>query len=147
MMKNWFESYYGFSTGNTNNLALGLTISRNSIDNPIYTRRGSAVSLSVKATVPYSLFYPGRDYTAMSLAERSEWIEYHKWKFNAKFFVPLTRDNKLVLMARAEYGFLGYYNKDKRSAFERFYMGGDGTSGYVTSASKWLACAVIPPVR
>lgn len=139
MMKNWFESYYGFSTGNTNNLALGLTISRNSIDNPIYTRRGSAVSLSVKATVPYSLFYPGRDYTAMSLAERSEWIEYHKWKFNAKFFVPLTRDNKLVLMARAEYGFLGYYNKDKRSAFERFYMGGDGTSGYVTSGTEMVS--------
>lgn len=136
MLKNWFESYYGFETGNTNNLALGLTLSRNSIDNPIYTRRGSTVTLSVKATVPYSLFTPGVDYASMSLAERSRWIEYHKWKFNAKFFVPLTRDNKLVLMARADYGFLGYYNRDKRSAFERFYVGGDGTSGYVTSGTE-----------
>lgn len=136
MMKNWFASYYGFETGQTNNLALGLTLSRNSIDNPIYTRRGSAVSLSVKATVPYSLFNPETDYAAMSIEERSKWVEYHKWKFNARFFVPLTRDNKLVLMARADYGFLGYYNKNKRSQFEKFYMGGDGTSGYVTSGTE-----------
>lgn len=136
MLKNWFESYYGFETGNTHNLALGLTLSRNSIDNPIYTRRGSSVSLSVKLTAPYSLFAKNKDYASMSLAERSKWVEYHKWKFNARFFVPLTTDGKLVLMARADYGFLGYYNKDKRSPFERFYVGGDGTSGYVTSGTE-----------
>ena len=35
-----------------------------------------------------------------------------------------------VLMTRVEYGFLGSYNKHKRSPFETFYMGGDGMSGY-----------------
>lgn len=139
MMKNWFKYYYGFETGNTNNLALSLTLSRNSINNPIYTRRGSSVSLSVRLTPPYSLFNKNVDYASMSLAERSRWIEYHKWKFNAKFFVPLTRDEKLVLMARAEYGFLGYYNKDKRSQFEKFYVGGDGNSGYVTSGTEIIS--------
>ena len=139
MLKNWFEQYYGFATGNTNNLSLGLTISRNSIDNPIYTRRGSAVTLSVKATLPYSAFNPNTDYENMTLVQRSEWVEYHKWKFNAKFFVPLTRDNKLVLMARAEYGFLGYYNKNKKSSFERFYVGGDGTSGYVNPGTEMIS--------
>lgn len=34
-------------------------------------------------------------------------------------FLPLTPDQKLVLMARAEMGYLGYYNKYKQSPFER----------------------------
>lgn len=139
MLKNWFAQYYGFETGQTNNLSLGITLARNSIDNPIYTRRGSSISLSVKATVPYSLFAPETDYAAMSIEERSKWVEYHKWKFNARFFVPLTHDNKLVLMARADYGFLGYYNKNKRSQFEKFSMGGDGTSGYVTPGTEMVS--------
>ena len=137
-LKNWFKSYYGFETGVTNDLSLGLTLSRNSIDNPIYTRRGSSLSLSVAATFPYSLLAKDVDYASMSLAERSKWIEYHKWKFNAKFFVPLTTDNKLVLMARADYGFLGYYNKDKRSPFGKFYVGGDGMSGYLTAGTETI---------
>ncbi len=32
-------------------------------------------------------------------------------------------------MTRAEYGFLGYYDKNRRSPFERYYVGGDGMSG------------------
>ena len=31
-------------------------------------------------------------------------------------------------MTRAEFGYLGYFNKNKRSPFETFYMGGDGMS-------------------
>ena len=33
-------------------------------------------------------------------------------------------------MAKAEMGFLGHYNKNKISPFERFQVGGDGMSGY-----------------
>lgn len=140
-LKNWFKSYYGFETGVTNDLALGLTISRNSIDNPIYTRRGSNIQFSVNATLPYSLF-PGnrdKDYASMDIAEKNNWVEYHKWKFKAQFFVPLTKDSKLVLMGKVEYGFLGYYNKDKRSGFGKFLVGGDGTSGYSTPGSELVA--------
>jgi outer membrane protein insertion porin family len=36
-------------------------------------------------------------------------------------------------MTRAEIGLLGSYNKDKKSPFETYYMGGDGMSGYSTS--------------
>ena len=43
---------------------------------------------------------------------------------------PLTVKRTPVLMTRVEYGFLGTYNKDKKSPFETFYMGGDGMSGY-----------------
>ena len=134
-LKNWFKYYYGFENGKTNNLALSLTLARNSINNPIYTRRGSSVSLNVKFTFPYSLLEKDKDYSSLSIAERNKWTEYHKWKFNAKFFVPLTRDEKLVIMARAEYGFLGYYTKSKRSMFEKFVVGGDGMSGYYLPGS------------
>lgn len=140
-LKNWFKYYYGFENGVTNDLAIGVTFSRNSIDNPIYTRRGSNIMLSVSATLPYSLFPKNRDkdYANMDLAQKNEWVEYHKWKFKAQFFVPLSPNDKLVLMARAEYGFLGYYNYDKRSAFGKFLVGGDGTSGYTTPGSELVA--------
>ena len=36
----------------------------------------------------------------------------------------------LVLYASAQYGYLGYYDKNKKSPFEGFEMGGDGMSGY-----------------
>ena len=134
-LKNWYAAYYGFSTGVSNNLPLTLTLSRNSINNPIYTRRGSAFSLTASATIPYSLF-TDVDYAKESVQEKVKWIEYYKIKFNAKMFTPITKDEKLVLMARAEYGFLGYYNKNKRSPFEKFYMGGDGMSGYVTAGTE-----------
>ena len=134
-LKNWYKYYFGFETGLSNNLALGVTLSRNSIFNPIYTRRGSSFALSVKATFPYSLV-DGKDYTSIPDIDKYKWIEYHKWKFSAKMFTPLTKDEKLVLMARAEYGFLGYYNKNKRSPFEKFYVGGDGMSGYTTAGTE-----------
>jgi outer membrane protein insertion porin family len=136
-LKNWYKFYFGFETGISNNLALGITLSRNSIFNPIYTRRGSSFTLSVKATPPYSLIN-GKDYGSMPDIDKYKWIEYHKWKFSAKMFTPLTKDEKLVLMARAEYGFLGYYNKNKRSPFEKFYVGGDGMSGYTTAGTETI---------
>ena len=43
-------------TGNANNITLNTTLSRNSIDNPTYTRRGSSLSLSLNLTPPYSVF-------------------------------------------------------------------------------------------
>ena len=48
----------------------------------------------------------------------------------ARWFQPPTRNENLVLMAHAEMGFLGHYNKNKLSPFERFEVGGDGMSGY-----------------
>lgn len=140
-LKNWFKYYYGFESGVTNDLSLGLTLSRNSIDNPIYTRRGSNILLSLNLTLPYSAFpnNKGKDYANIDIAQKNEWVEYHKWKFKAQFFVPLTPNEKLVLMGRIEYGFLGYYNTNKRSSFGKFLVGGDGTSGYTTPGSELVA--------
>lgn len=128
-LKNW--PYYIFSNGKSNNLSFALQIQRSSIDNPLYTRKGSDFTLGLTITPPYSLF-DGLDYDRDNLRERDRynWIEYHKWRFNGKMFMPLDRKEKLVLYAGVQYGYLGHYNPHKRSPFEGFEMGGDGMSGY-----------------
>lgn len=137
MMKDW--AYFLVQNGNSHNVNMELMLQRNSVDNPLYTRRGSQFSVSVSATPPYSL-WDGKDYASMADTDQGKFklIEYHKWKFKAKIFsplAPLTVKRTPVLMSRIEYGFLGYYNKNKRSPFETFYMGGDGMSGYSTMNS------------
>jgi outer membrane protein insertion porin family len=104
---------------------------RNSVnDLQQYPSWGSLFSVNVAATPPWSSF-DGKDYTQpMSNADRYKWVEYHKWNFNAQWFMPLDTHQKLVLMARAQMGYLGYYDKNKLSPFEGFQMGGDGLSGY-----------------
>ena len=136
MMRNW--PYLLVANGTSHNLALNLVLSRNSIDNPIYTRRGSSFTLGLKITPPWSLMN-GKDYSTMSDAERYKLIEYHKWKFTGKVFTPLTKDSKLVLMARAEFGYLGYYNIFAKSPFESYFMGGDGMSSYTSYSTEYIA--------
>ena len=131
-MKDW--DYFLVQNGTCHNINLELNLSRNSIDNPLYTRSGSQFSLSVALTPPYSLFND-KDYAAMSNdnPDKYRFIEYHKWKFKAKIFsplAPLTVKRTPVLMSRVEFGFLGMYDKNKKTPFETFYMGGDGMSGY-----------------
>lgn len=128
-LKNW--PYYIMNNGSSNNLSFATEIKRSSIDNPLYTRKGSEFSLGLTFTLPYSWF-DGLDYSKSSLDEedRYRWIEFHKWKFQGKMFMPLDQQQKLVLYAGVQYGYLGHFNKDKRSPFEGFEMGGDGMSGY-----------------
>ena len=132
MMKDW--KYFIINNGSSNNLSLNLTLSRNSLDNPVYTRRGSQFSLSLGITPPYSLLGEDKkiDYNdpKVPLSKKFKWVEYHKWKFKARTFTPISPNEKLVLATRVEYGFLGQFNKDKKSPFETFFMGGDGMSGY-----------------
>ena len=146
MLKDW--RYFLISNGNCNNLNLGIALTRTSTDNPLFPRHGSEFTLSVTLTPPWSLF-DGKDYANLATAEtynrnreqynqeqqqKFRWIEYHKWKFKTRTFTALTNGQKcLVLMTRIELGILGCYNKNKKSPFETFYMGGDGMSGYSTS--------------
>lgn len=131
-MHDW--NYFLIQNGTSHNVNLEFLLQRSSIDNPLYTRRGSQFALSLALTPPYSLF-DNKDYAAMDQYDEQKYklIEYYKWKFKAKVFTPLapmTVKRTPVLMARAEFGFLGAYNKNKRSPFETFYVGGDGMSGY-----------------
>lgn len=139
MMKDW--EYFLIQNGNCNNINLTLSLSRRSIDNAMFPRRGSQLSASVSLTPPYSLF-DGVDYKNMAtsyydadyqndMSRKYRWIEYHKWKFNSRFFTPLGGGSKcFVLMTRFDFGLLGSYSKYKKSPFETFYVGGDGMSGY-----------------
>jgi len=142
MLKDW--EYFLISNGNCNNINLTLQLSRSSLDNPIFPRSGSEISMSVSATPPYSL-WENTDYSKLTsvygdanyqsdLQKKYRWIEYHKWKFNSKVYTALSSQQKcFVLMARFDAGFLGHYNRNKRSPFETFYVGGDGMSGYSSS--------------
>ncbi len=119
---------FSFSDGNSNNINYNAVLSRNSVDAPLFPRKGSEISLSLELTPPYSLL-SNKDYGTLSEQEKYKWLEYHKWKFNTSIYAELARN--LVLSARTKFGFLGYYNKDLgHTPFERFYVGGDGLSGY-----------------
>ena len=139
MMKDW--PYLIITDGTSHNLSLSLQLSRSSIDNPIYTRRGSQFTLGLKITPPYSLIKHTTDaeYAQMTTSERYHLLEYHKWRFSGKVFTPLTPDSKLVLMARAEFGYLGHFNKNAKSPFETFYMGGDGMSSYSSYSTEYVS--------
>ena len=146
-LKNWDYLYY-MNNGVSNSFILGLTLARNSIDNPLYTRSGSDFTFSFHATPPASLFGK-KNWKALSEAntveskkEMYKWIEYWKLKFKARTYTPLTDvDGKwtLVLMTRADFGLLGSYNKYLKSPFETFYVGGDGMSGSYTYATETIA--------
>ena len=127
------KNYTSFlmENGNANMLSLRLVFGRNSTDQPIYPRRGSDISASLQITPPFSAM-DGINYADSKLSDqdRYRWIEFHKWQFKAQWFQALTPNNNLVLMAKAEMGYLGHYNKNKISPFERFQIGGDGMSGY-----------------
>ncbi|MCV9388530.1 BamA/OMP85 family outer membrane protein [Reichenbachiella ulvae] len=124
-----FGGSLGFdnNSGIANSFTFKTTLARNSIDNPMYPRSGSSVSLSLALTPPYSLFNE-LDYENASNNERYEWVEYHKWMFDAKYYMQLIGD--LVIEARAHIGYLGAYQGDVGvGPFERFQLGGDGLTG------------------
>ena len=152
-LQDW-QYQFMFDTGISHNLSYTLNLSRNSTDQQIYPRQGSNFSASVQFTPPYSLLrkeglagydkygneikatnWREIDYNLQTSEDRYRWIEYHKWSFKGEVYAKLVGD--LVLMARAQFGYLGYYNRNwGYSPFEGFRVGGDGMSGYDTYGSE-----------
>ena len=152
-LQNWAYQFM-FDTGISHNLSYTLSLSRNSTDQQIYPRQGSDFSFSLQLTPPYSLLrkkgiagydekgnaieaknWKEIDYNLQSSEQRYKWVEYHKWSFKGAIYTKLVGD--LVLMARAQFGYLGYYNRNwGYSPFEGFRVGGDGMSGYDTYGSE-----------
>lgn len=130
-----WQYYFLFTDGLSNNISWKINLTRNSTDQTIYPRKGSDFQVGLQITPPYSLFRPkDTNYKGMTDAERYKWIEYHKWTFKGALFTPIVGD--LVLMTRAQFGYLGYYNRNLGySPFEGFIVGGDGMSGYNTYGS------------
>jgi len=153
-LTNWENGFFAFNDGVSHNLSYTISLSRNSSDQQIYPRSGSEFSASLQFTPPYSLFrrysydefgekidvnsWKDVNYDNWSSAQRYKWIEYHKWKFNGTVYSKLVGD--LVLMTRAQFGYLGYYNRNwGYSPFENFQVGGDGMSGYMTYGAEIIS--------
>ncbi|MGE0561600.1 MAG: outer membrane protein assembly factor BamA [Flavobacteriales bacterium] len=135
---NRYYSAFAFSDGFANNISFKTVLSRNSVDSPIYPRTGSQTTFTLQLTPPYSMFRPkNTDYSLMSAQEKYRFTEYHKWKFQTSWFSKIA--GNLVLNTKAGFGFLGTYNPDLPSPFERFYIGGDGLSGFSIDGREIIA--------
>ncbi len=146
---NEFGSFFSFSNGRANNVALTAVVGRNSVSDPIFPVWGSNVEVSVKATPPYSAFRPdgfyvNEDGSPVDDQTRFRWVEYHKWKVKVEWYTPLTQSGgenpkSLVLRTAAGVGLIGSYNRQAGlSPFERFYLGGVFLSGFVLDGREIL---------
>lgn len=117
-----------FNTGTSNTFLLSTTLARSSIDNPMYPKSGSTVSLTASFTPPYSKFN-NLDYANATPEEVNLWVEYMKFMFDAKYYLNLV--DKLVLESRIHFGFMNTYSPGRVEVgpFERFRVGGDGLAG------------------
>ncbi|MFT4534985.1 MAG: outer membrane protein insertion porin family [Saprospiraceae bacterium] len=152
-------SFVTIRNGSFKNFSLNQTITRSSISDPLYPRRGSRVSLSLQLTPPWSAMGVGKSdpltqteiddiitvadeengparklselekanlISSVENANKFEWLEYHKWKFNTEWYFNVV--DKLVFMTSIKMGFLGGYDDRGIPPFERFQLGGDGLS-------------------
>lgn len=142
-LQNWNYNFL-FNTGKSHNASYKISLNRNSTDQPIYPRGGSDLLLSLQLTPPYSLFRSkNTDYSKMSDQQKYNWIEYHKWTFKGSLYTKIVGD--LVLKTSANFGYLGYYNRNLGySPFEGFQLGGDGMSGYNTYGSEIIGMRGYP---
>ena len=147
-LRNWYSNYFIFDDGVAHNISYTIGLSRTSTDQQIFPRQGSDISLSLQLTPPFSLFrrhdkgnldangnpvkvksYKDINYDNWNAKDRYKWIEYHKWTMKADFYTKIAGD--LILKTRAQFGYLGYYNRKwGYSPFEGFLVGGDGMTGY-----------------
>jgi len=148
---NDYSTYFVFTDGTSNNINFTTVFGRNSVDQPLYPRRGTNISLSLSITPPYSMFkeddfwllseeekdfietdFPNSHEDVIENRETSakyNWIEYHKWKFKSEWYTELV--TKLVLRSSLEFGYLGNFSNNLGdSPFESFQLGGDGMSGF-----------------
>lgn len=126
-----YAIFQGFSNGVSNNFNIKVALQRSSVNQPIFPSNGSTFLLSGQFTPPYSLI----DKNIATSANPYRFVEYHKWRFNGEWYVPIgrpsgaERNKQFVLKAAVKYGFIGRYNnKLEISPFERFQLGDAGLS-------------------
>jgi len=98
--------------GVSHQVTLRQTLSRNSTDHPIFPSTGSRLVLSGEIAPPIG-----------------DLVQYHKWRFQTSWNVPLGR--KISLGLATDFGFMGSLTGE-RVDFERFVVGGSPfeTSGF-----------------
>src|SRR5688572_20265399 len=129
-----YPIFVGMTNGTSHNASIKIALQRSSIFDPIFPRSGSSFTGSVQFTPPYSLIDPD----LINSENPYERPEYHTWRFNAEWYVPIGKpagaenSRQFVLKLAAKYGFMGRYNpKLDYSPFERFQVGDAGlTNNY-----------------
>lgn len=129
-----YNTVFVFNNGKATNLNLQIAIARDSREMaaPTFYNKGIYFMLQGKFTLPYSSMFNSRkniDYEnpATPDSERYRFIEYHKWKIQFEWYMPVWKN--LIFKTSANLSFLGYYNsKIGYSPFERVEFGGDGLS-------------------
>ncbi|HET7115847.1 MAG TPA: POTRA domain-containing protein [Hanamia sp.] len=128
-----YNIFPGLTNGTSNNVSLKITFARSSAGpNPIFPTGGSNFIFSTELTPPYSIL---RGERPLAANEQFKWIEYHKERFTAQWYVPIgnargtEKDKQFVLYAAAKYGFIGKYSPSApASPFGRFQLGDAGLS-------------------
>lgn len=126
-----YAIFSGFSNGLSNNFNIKIALQRSSVNQPIFPSNGSTFLVSGQFTPPYSLI----DKNTITSSNPYRFIEYHKWRFNGEWYVPIgkptgpERNKQFVMKASVKYGFIGRYNHNLAiSPFERFQLGDAGLS-------------------
>lgn len=128
-----YQFFENFRNGISNNLNIRIALQRSSVDQPLFPRSGSNFTASVQLTPPWSIW--GKSKPVVAEEDKYRLVEYHKWRFNGEWYVPLSRphgaerNKQVVMKLAAKYGFLGRYNNNVAfSPFERFQVGDAGLS-------------------
>ncbi len=126
-----YQYYLNAPNGAYNLISLTNTLSRTSTDNPLYTRSGSDLSISLKTTPPYSAIFGNKIWQGGGDSLKFKWAELYKVSIKAAWYNELFHN--FVMLTKFEYGMLGYYNKDiGYTPFEGYDVGGSGFAGYYT---------------
>jgi outer membrane protein insertion porin family len=91
--------------GISNSITVEQLLERNSVDSPISPSLGSKIGISGEVALPI----PGFE-------------DYYKIKSYYQNHFPIVE--KLVLSTTSDFGYIGYFTKDRRSDFQRFLIGG-----------------------
>lgn len=94
-----------FAEGTSSLLTFEQILERNTLDNLISPNTGSKFTISAEAAPPL----PG-------------FSEYYKFRTEFQHHVPIV--DKLVLTSMVQYGYIGYFTKDKQSSLKKFLVGG-----------------------
>ncbi len=138
-LHNYQIAYQGgfadFRNGNSNDINVRITLSRNNLNSAQYPTSGSNISMFGQLTPPYSLM-GYKDATSPDPAKRYKYIEYQKYRFTGDWYVPIGEphgDDKkqFVFRVAVKMGYVGKYNANpdvSLSPFQRFQLGDAGMS-------------------
>ena len=101
-----------YAEGESQQYTLGVSLTRNDIDNPIFPSRGTKFSLS--GEISGGPFLPGD-------------VDYYKAELNFDWYKRLFNSNRLTFFASANVGYIDELRKGTTiQPFEFYYMGGNG---------------------